>query len=122
MEERFRNENLELQRRIEQEGGKNVEISTSIKDLEAKIRIREDSIVSLRKELEGSRYSNSALLDNNANLQSELEALNQHIRVLTQQNEDLTKELDHFVEANEAIRTRLDRKSRVYEIRSKNEV
>jgi FtsZ-binding cell division protein ZapB len=75
---------LELQRRIEVEGSKNVEISTTIKDLEAKIRIREDTIVSLRKEMEGARYSNSALLDNNANLQQELEALNQHIRVLTQ--------------------------------------
>jgi hypothetical protein len=72
--------------------------------------------------MEGARYSNSALLENNSNLASELEALNTHIRVLSQQNEDLTKELDHFVEANEAIRMRLDRKSRVYEIRSKNEV
>ena len=99
-----------------------MEISTTIKDIESKIRIREDTIVQLRKESEGARYSNAALLDNNANLQSELEALNQHIRILTQQNEDLTKELDHFVEANEAIRMRLDRKTRVYEIRSKNEV
>ena len=83
LEDRYRNENLELTRRIETEGGKNIEISTSIKDLEAKIRIREDTIVSLRKESEGARYSNGALLDNNANLQSELDALNQHIRVLT---------------------------------------
>ena len=76
MEERYRTENLELQRRIESEGSKNVEISATIKDIESKIRIREDTIVSLRKESEGARYSNSALLDNNANLQSELEALN----------------------------------------------
>ena len=38
------------------------------------------------------------------------------------QNEDLTKELDQFVEANEAIRMRLDRKNRVQEIRQKNEL
>ena len=61
-----------------------MEISTTIKDIESKIRIREDTIVQLRKESEGARYSNAALLDNNANLQSELEALNQHIRILTQ--------------------------------------
>ena len=48
----------------------------------------------LRKELEGARYSNSSLLDNNSNLQVEIDALNNHIRVLSQQNEDLTKELD----------------------------
>jgi len=41
--------------------------------------------------------------------------------VLGSQNEDLTKELDHFVEANEAIRMRLDRKNRVFDLRSKNE-
>lgn len=45
-----------------------MEISTTIKDIESKIRIREDTIVQLRKESEGARYSNAALLDNNANL------------------------------------------------------
>ena len=75
----------------------------------------------MRKELEGARYSNSALLDNNSSLQAEIDALNNHIRVLQAQNEDLTKELDQFVEANEAIRMRLDRKTRVYDLRSKNE-
>jgi hypothetical protein len=75
----------------------------------------------MRKDLEGARYSNSALLDNNSNLQVEIDALNNHIRVLTLQNEDLTKELDQFVEANEAIRMRLDRKNRVQELRNRNE-
>ena len=74
-----------------------------------------------RKELEGARYSNSALLDNNSNLQVETEALNNHIRVLNNQNDDLTKELDHFVEANEAIRMRLDRRNRVLDLRNKND-
>ena len=48
----------------------------------------------MRKELDGARYSNSALLDNNSNLQVEIDALNNHIRVLSAQNDDLTKELD----------------------------
>lgn len=75
----------------------------------------------MRKELEGARYSNSALLDNNSNLQVEIDSLNNHIRVITHQNEELTKELDQFVQANEAIRQRLDRKSRVAEIRQRND-
>jgi regulator of replication initiation timing len=98
-----------------------LDLSASIKDLESKIRVREETIISHRKELDGARYSNSALLDNNSGLQSEIDALNNHIRVLSSQNEDLTKELDHFVEANEAIRMRLDRKTRVLDLRSKNE-
>jgi hypothetical protein len=36
----------------------------------------------LRKDLENSRYNNSSLLDQNANLQAEIDALNNHIRVL----------------------------------------
>lgn len=75
----------------------------------------------MRKELEGARYSNSALLDNNSNLQVEIDSLNNHIRVITHQNEELTKELDQFVQANEAIRQRLDRKARVQEIRARND-
>lgn len=67
----------------------------------------------LRKELDSARYNNSSLLDSNANLQAEIDVLSNHIRVLQLQNEDLTKELDQFVEANEAIRMRLDRKNRV---------
>jgi chromosome segregation ATPase len=100
---------------------RNAELTRLIQDNEAKIRVREDQIMQLRKELEGARYNNSALLDQNANLQAEIDALNNHIRVLQLQNEDLTKELDQFVEANEAIRMRLDRKNRVQEIRQKNE-
>jgi len=41
--------------------------------------------------------------------------------VITHQNEELTKELDQFVAANEAIRQRLDRKARVQEIRQRND-
>ena len=64
--------------------------------------MREDQIMQMRKELESARYNNSSLLDSNANLQAEIDALSNHIRVLQLQNEDLTKELDQFVEANEA--------------------
>lgn len=121
LEEKYRNENTDLQKRIDQESGRNIELTTSIKELEAKIRSKEDQIMYMRKELEGARYSNSALLDNNSNLQVEIDSLNNHIRVITHQNEELTKELDQFVQANEAIRQRLDRKARVLEIRQRND-
>jgi chromosome segregation ATPase len=121
LDERYRQENADLQRKIDHENVRNSELSRLIQDNEQKIRVREDQIMQLRKELESARYNNSALLDSNANLQAEIDALNNHIRVLQLQNEDLTKELDQFVEANEAIRMRLDRKNRVQEIRNKNE-
>merc|ERR1711934_1329425 len=86
-----------------------------------KVRAKENQIMYMKKELEGARYSNSALLDNNSNLQVEIDSLNNHIKVITVQNEDLTRELDQFVQANEAIRERLDRKNRVEEIRARND-
>lgn len=121
LEDRYKQENSDLQKRIDSEGSRNVEINQQIKEIELKIRSREEQIMSMRKELDSARYSNSALLDNNSNLQVEIDALNNHIRVLSAQNEDLTKELDQFVEANEAIRMRLDRKNRVLELRNRNE-
>ena len=121
LEEKYRHENTDLQKRIDAESSRNMELTVAIKDLETKIRAKEDQIMYMRKELEGARYSNSALLDNNSNLQVEIDSLNNHIRVITIQNEELTKELDEFVQANEAIRQRLDRKARVLEIRQRNE-
>lgn len=94
LDERYRSENADIQRRIDQESIRNAELTRLIQDNDAKIRVREDQIMQLRKELENSRYNNSSILDQNANLQAEIDALNNHIRVLQLQNEDLTKELD----------------------------
>ena len=51
----------------------------------------------MRKELEGARYSNSALLDNNSNLQVEIDSLNNHIRViLTKMRSSLKNLINSF--------------------------
>ena len=42
LEQRYKEENSELQRRIDNEGCQNVEMSGAIKELEAKIRQKED--------------------------------------------------------------------------------
>ena len=44
LEEKYRNENGDLQKRIDSEGSRNVELTASIKDLEARIRAKEDQI------------------------------------------------------------------------------
>jgi len=68
LEDRYKSENNDLQRRIDSESLRNGDLSQSIKETELKIRSREDQIMQMRKELEGARYSNSALLDNNSNI------------------------------------------------------
>ena len=82
LDERYRSENADIQRRIDQESIRNAELTRLIQDNDTKIRVREDTIMQLRKELENNRYNNSALLDQNATLQAEIDALNNHIRVL----------------------------------------
>jgi hypothetical protein len=48
----------------------------------------------MRKELEGARYSNNALIENNSALQVEIDSMNSHIRVVSHQNDELTREID----------------------------
>lgn len=59
-------------------------------------------------------------MDTTSSLKVEIDSLNQHISIITQQNDELTRELDSFVKANEEIRTRLDRKARVTEVMNAN--
>jgi chromosome segregation ATPase len=94
LEQRYKDENGDLQRRIDNEGCQNVELSGAIKELDAKIRQKEDQIMYMRKELEGARYSNNALIENNSALQVEIDSMNSHIRVVSHQNDELTREID----------------------------
>jgi peptidoglycan hydrolase CwlO-like protein len=75
----------------------------------------------MRRELEQSKHNNGVLLESNANLQVEIDSMNNHIRVVSHQNDELTREIDQFVHANEMIRQKLDRKPRVDEIRHRND-
>jgi hypothetical protein len=69
-------------------------------------------------DLEAVNYSNQALMDRNADLKVEFEALQKHSTLLTQQNRDLQRELDSFVETDDIVRRNLDRKEKVNAIRT----
>lgn len=68
-------------------------------------------------DLEAVNYSNQALMDRNLDLKAEYEALQKHSLLLTQQNKDLQRELDSFVETDDIVRRNLDRKEKVSQIR-----
>jgi hypothetical protein len=59
------------------------------------------------------------MLDRNHDLKEELESLNSHAVLLAEQNRELQKELDNFVETDDIVRRNLDRKDKVYMIRAK---
>ena len=103
------------------EVGKGRELSATLYDIEAKNRSRDDQILVLRKEIDEVRFSNSSILDRNADVKAEIDALSAHIRVLETQNRELNIELEKFVETDEQIRQTLNRRDRVVDLRVKTE-
>lgn len=95
------------------------ELTSKLQGLEAKYYSLEVDERGKNTDLEAVNYSNQALMDRNLDLKSEYEALQKHITILTQQNKDLQRELDSFVETDDIVRRNLDRKEKVDEIRSK---
>ena len=61
-------------------------------------------------------------MDRNLDLKAEYEALQKHSTLLAQQNKDLQRELDQFVETDAVVRRNLDRKEKVGLIREKVDV
>jgi len=80
--ERQQDENLQVSRLRESAQGQSRDLSANLYDLEAKLKNRDEQIAQVRRELEDIRFSNSSLVDRNADVRAEIEALQQHIRVL----------------------------------------
>lgn len=95
------------------------ELTSALQGLEAKYYSLEVDERSKNTDLEAVNYSNQALMDRNLDLKAEYEALQKHSLLLTQQNKDLQRELDSFVETDDIVRRNLDRKEKVSMIRSK---
>ena len=51
---------------------------------------------------------------------TEKEALNRHQRILLDKNDEMTRELESFVSADQKLREELDRKARVIYMHQKN--
>jgi hypothetical protein len=51
---------------------------------------------------------------------AEKDALERHSRILLGQNDDLTKELERFVNTDEVLRQQLDRRGRVFQMQERN--
>ena len=60
-------------------------------------------------------------MERNADLKSEIDAIQSHCNVLGGQNKDLNVELERFVQTDEQIRATLNRRDRVMDLRAKTE-
>eukprot|EP00347_Sterkiella_histriomuscorum_P001800 403370630 len=111
----------DLRKEIDYNAVRNTDIQTQIRDLEFRVKDKDDQLYAMRKELDSQKYNNSAQRDSNVDMLNEKDALEKHAAIVQQQNNDITRELDKFCETDEYVRGQLDRRGRVYGIRSKNE-
>lgn len=120
-QEKTTNENNDIQARIDAESAKNAELTSIIRDIEVKIKAKEDQVAFLCNSINNARSVNATSLDNNSNMQAEMEGVSNHISVMSNQNKALSVELDQFAAANEAMRAQLDRRHRVAEVMERND-
>lgn len=111
----------DLRKEIDYQAARNADLSAQIRDLEFRIKDKDDQLYVARKDVDAQRYQNSSFRDNNVDLLNEKDALEKHSAVLQQQNADITRELDRFVETDELVRSQLDRRGRVVGLRTNNE-
>ena len=73
----------------------------------------------VKKDIENLTYSNTNMRADLNDYLAEKEALERHSRILLGQNDDLTKELERFVNTDEVLRQQLDRRGRVITIQER---
>ena len=74
----------------------------------------------MKKDIENQQFTNSSMRNDLNDYLAEKEALERHSRILLGQNDDLTKELERFVNTDEVLRQQLDRRGRVYDMQARN--
>ena len=114
-------EKSELVRRSEGELARNRDLSSNLYDLEAKNRGADDNLTANRREQDDLRFQTSSMTNQNADMRSEVDALQHHCNVLAGQNVELNAELERFVNTDEQIRQTLNRRDRVETLRVKTE-
>ena len=94
IEAKYKEENDEIQRNINEETRANTEFSVQIKEFELQIRQKEAHLQEFSRELEGSRLAKQSLTENNHKQQTEINQMNSHIQLMTSQNDELAREID----------------------------
>lgn len=74
----------------------------------------------VRKDIEAQTYTNANMRQDLGDFTAEKEAMERHSRILLGQNDDLTKELERFVNTDEVLRNQLDRRGRVFTMQDRN--
>jgi chromosome segregation ATPase len=121
----IRQDNAELKQIIDETIEKNRDLLAYKDKLEEKIGSNEFNIERTLKDIEVLKLDDRDIRADYSALVLEKEALERHAKILINQNDELTRELEMFVQTDEVLRSQLDRKARLndlsYKISSDNE-
>jgi len=82
----------------------NVNVNGQIRSCEVQLKDKEENLYGVKKDIEHLTYTNGNMRTDLTDYLSEKEALERHSRILLGQNDDLTKELERFVNTDEVLR------------------
>lgn len=110
----------DYRKNIESTDARNVDLAGKIRSVEIRSKEKEDGLYGVKKDIENQQYTNGNMRGDLNDYLAEKEALDRHSRILLGQNDDLTKELERFVNTDEVLRQQLDRRGRVYTMQERN--
>ena len=95
------------------------ELQISEADAKVRLQARSSELQSLDYDLRGLKEQNQIEIDCSNDRQAEIDALNKHMNLITSQNYELSSELQRFLQTDEVVKQKLNRRSTVEEIRHK---
>jgi len=94
----------DLRKNIEGTEARNSDLGAQVRSLDIQNKEREDGLYAVKKDIENMNYTNGNMRGDLNDYMSEKDALERHSRILLGQNDDLTKELERFVNTDEVLR------------------
>lgn len=110
----------DLRKHIEGTEARNCDLGAQLRSQDIQVKDREENLHAIRRDVEGLTVTNANLRTDLNDQLAEKDALDRHSRVLLGQNDDLTRELERFVNTDEVLRTQLDRRARVLTVQDHN--
>ena len=84
-----------------------------------RLQARSSELSQLEHELHTLKDQNQCQISDSNAKQDEIDALNKHMNLITSQNYELSSELQRFLQTDEVVKTKLNRRQTVEEIRHK---
>jgi len=110
----------DFRKNIEATEARNVDLSGQVRSQDIQLKDKEESLYGCKRDIENLTYTNNNMRGDLANYNQEKDALERHSRILLGQNDDLTKELERFVNTDEQLRVQLDRRTRLMAMQERN--